>query len=737
MAIGLLEERRLTLASAPGPGQPRGAVRVDDRPRRDRRRVGPRLGDVRRRRALKAADRPGRRSVRREAADRGESRADRAGPRRGAPGPRRRRDHLRDVRDRRPGRNRDPRRPRRDPAARTGHGAVRGDDLASPRSGCCAIVRPDRWTAVREVCERWGLPVAIIGRVTGDGDVTVVAGGLDADGRPRPGRAELARIPAAALTSDAIVHDAARDATAAPPRGPAPGAAEEATADCPSGGWTRARCCWRSSAARTSSSRRWVYEQYDSSVQANTVAGPGHGAAVIRIKGTTQGPRRLDRRQPGRRGDRSLARRGAERRGGDPQRVDHRRPTARRDELPQLRRPDPAGGVLAAHRGRPRAGRRLSGARPAGDRRQRLALQRVAGRARSRRRPRSASSACSTTWRRSSGRRSSRPATRSSSSARRRRGSPAAPTPSSPAARREDGPPSLDLAREAAVQAFIREAIARGLVASAQDGRGGGLAVALAEGVHLGRTLGATLAAAGRGLAGRRAVRREPVAARLTLPAPARAGARPAGPPARPAGRGARRRSAATGSSSSWPAPARPVRPRSAARGSPTRSMSRSPTCATPGSTAWPGRSAGTAPTLGGAECAASSGPSLPGGRRAGGGRDRRAGPVRAPAPRPGVGRPGGQRRRAADALQGPRDDRPVLDERRLPSLRGDLAIAHCRYSTTGSTVWENAQPTFRLGPRRAVADGPQRQPRQHPRAARPAAAAAAPGCPRRPTRSS
>jgi amidophosphoribosyltransferase len=47
-----------------------------------------------------------------------------------------------------------------------------------------------------------------------------------------------------------------------------------------------------------------------------------------------------------------------------------------------------------------------------------------------------------------------------------------------------------------------------------------------------------------------------------------------------------------------------------------------------------------------------------------------------------------------------------VLDERRLPSLRGEMAIAHCRYSTTGSTVWENAQPAFRLGPRRAVAVG-------------------------------
>lgn len=45
----------------------------------------------------------------------------------------------------------------------------------------------------------------------------------------------------------------------------------------------------------------------------------------------------------------------------------------------------------------------------------------------------------------------------------------------------EDGPPPLDLSREAALQAFIREAIERGLVGSAQDVSGGGLAVALAE----------------------------------------------------------------------------------------------------------------------------------------------------------------------------------------------------------------------------------------------------------------
>jgi phosphoribosylformylglycinamidine synthase len=45
----------------------------------------------------------------------------------------------------------------------------------------------------------------------------------------------------------------------------------------------------------------------------------------------------------------------------------------------------------------------------------------------------------------------------------------------------EDRPPSLDLEREDALQRFVREAIARGLVTSAQDVARGGLAVALAE----------------------------------------------------------------------------------------------------------------------------------------------------------------------------------------------------------------------------------------------------------------
>jgi amidophosphoribosyltransferase len=37
-----------------------------------------------------------------------------------------------------------------------------------------------------------------------------------------------------------------------------------------------------------------------------------------------------------------------------------------------------------------------------------------------------------------------------------------------------------------------------------------------------------------------------------------------------------------------------------------------------------------------------------------------------------------------------------VFDETTLASLRGHVAIGHARYSTTGSSVWQNAQPTFR-----------------------------------------
>ena len=37
-----------------------------------------------------------------------------------------------------------------------------------------------------------------------------------------------------------------------------------------------------------------------------------------------------------------------------------------------------------------------------------------------------------------------------------------------------------------------------------------------------------------------------------------------------------------------------------------------------------------------------------------------------------------------------------VFTEADLATLTGNLAIGHCRYSTTGSSTWANAQPTLR-----------------------------------------
>jgi amidophosphoribosyltransferase len=47
-----------------------------------------------------------------------------------------------------------------------------------------------------------------------------------------------------------------------------------------------------------------------------------------------------------------------------------------------------------------------------------------------------------------------------------------------------------------------------------------------------------------------------------------------------------------------------------------------------------------------------------------------------------------------------------VFDERSLSGLRGDLAIGHNRYSTTGANAWENAQPLLHHGRVRTVALG-------------------------------
>jgi phosphoribosylformylglycinamidine synthase len=346
-----------------------------------------------------------------------------------------------------------------------------------------AIVRPERLAAVAAICEKWGLPWAVIGRVTDDRLLTVVEGGLDAAGRPAPGARIVAQVPVAALTSNAIVYER----EAAPPArrrpAPAPGTPDEAVEPAerlPERGMDPGAVLLALIGSPNLASRRWVYEQYDQHVMTNTVEGPGRGAAVLRIKGTRRGlVASTDANQAIGAIDpylgavfsvaeaaRNVAITGARPLGltnclnfGDPTRpeafwqlkeaVRGLADAATALGLPitggnvSLYNESPAGAIAPT----PEIGvvgllddveRRVSPAFVADGDRIVLVGEATPGLA----------------------------------------GSAYAALAGSAV---EDRPPAIDLDREVAVQAFVRDAIARGLVASAQDVAAGGLAVALAE----------------------------------------------------------------------------------------------------------------------------------------------------------------------------------------------------------------------------------------------------------------
>ena len=411
-------------------------------------------------------------------------------------------------------------RPRRDPSPRAGAGALRGHDLRVAGADAARPSCPTRWDAVREVCERWGLPVAIIGRVTGDGDIAIVEGGLDADGRPAAGAHEIARIPAAALTSDAIVHARVASAPARPSRRPRPGAPAMRQRPAARAGHGPGRRPARpprlgqpgvaprrlpaSTTRRSGGHRRR----------------PGPRRRGPARQGHDEGARRDDGRQPVGRRARSVAGRGAVSVAEATRNVSITgRPAAGRHELPQLRRPDPARGVLAAERGR---------ARPGATRAARWACRSPAATspsttsrrpARSPRRPRSASSACSTTSRRSSARRSSQ-ARRRDPARRRGDARPGRLRIRGAGRRRDGGRPADARPRPRGGAPGVRprgdRSRARRLGAGRLGRRPGGRARRVRD---VGRARGASVRVAVAALAGGRPVRREPIAPRRHLPA--------------------------------------------------------------------------------------------------------------------------------------------------------------------------------------------------------------------------
>ena len=352
--------------------------------------------------------------------------------------------------------------------------------ISESQERMCAIVRPEHWADVREVAERWGLPVAVIGRVTDDGDITVTSAG-----------SELARIPASALTSDAIVHERVARAPEHRRAAPAPGAPTGPSDRLPERGMDPGAVLLALLGSPNLASRRPVFEQYDSTVGADTVVGPGHGAAVLRIKGTTRalvattdGNQSVGAIDPYRGAAMSVAE------------------ATRNVSITGAR---PLGVTNCLNYGdptRPEAFWQLSeGVRGLGDACRALGLPVTGGNV-SLYNESPAGSIAPTpeigvvgllddvsnlvgpafaaeedrillVGEASSGLIGSAYAVLAGTTV-------------------EDGLPTLDLAREMVVQAFIREAIARGLVASAQDVSGGGLAVALAEAAMWGE-LGASV----------------------------------------------------------------------------------------------------------------------------------------------------------------------------------------------------------------------------------------------------
>ena len=145
-----------------------------------------------------------------------------------------------------------------------------------------AVVTPERLADVEEVCRRWGLLSAVVGRVTDDADLTVVT--RAADGTEE----ELARVPAAALAGEAIVIARRAQPPARQRPAPAPGVPELAQDGLPERGMDPGAVLEALLGQPNLGSRRWVVDQYDSTVGSDTLADGSGGAAVLRIKGTTK-----------------------------------------------------------------------------------------------------------------------------------------------------------------------------------------------------------------------------------------------------------------------------------------------------------------------------------------------------------------------------------------------------------------------------------------------------------------
>ena len=140
--------------------------------------------------------------------------------------------------------------------------------LSESQERMLLVAEKGREEEVFRVFQKWGLDAVEVGRVTSDGTMRVLEHGQ-----------VVAEIPNQALTDDAPVYRRALERWEPPVPREMPshlelGQSADLTQD-----------LMRLLASPNICSQRWVWQQYDSMVQINTVEGPGSGdAGVIRIK---------------------------------------------------------------------------------------------------------------------------------------------------------------------------------------------------------------------------------------------------------------------------------------------------------------------------------------------------------------------------------------------------------------------------------------------------------------------
>jgi len=140
--------------------------------------------------------------------------------------------------------------------------------LSESQERMLVVVRRGCEGEVARLFERWEVPWAVIGQVTGDGLVRV-----------REGEVEVACLPVRLLT-DPPVYEGRGEM---PPEVAAARTVDVAAVPPPE---DPGRALLALLSAHNVCSRRWVYRQYDQSVLNNTVVEAGADAAVLRIKGT-------------------------------------------------------------------------------------------------------------------------------------------------------------------------------------------------------------------------------------------------------------------------------------------------------------------------------------------------------------------------------------------------------------------------------------------------------------------